>query len=408
MIGSLIYIAKDYAVRKEAKQPRDWKPGIPRTIADFVGKKTRPIKDKMAPGHSPCASCKLLRRRCAKDCNFAPYFPYDDPHKFDVIHKVLNASNVGKMLQVDNQNSRSMLELVIKEGKDGDIIKEDESSPEELRGDSSADEDEFLLEKWLSFSQGLRNANHIQTLNLADNYGRFVYEDNLISWRYLESKKALITAPSTTPISTAFFSNNILAVGKNHARNGELIDITMRKRYIREPIWYLDSGCSRSMTGVKSYLHKYVEKPGPKVVFGDNSSCITEGYGSINCGVLRRNDVYVLDMSSLSQNGACFFDKAFESVNWLWHKRLSHLNFKNINKPAIQNKVLGLPSLVYSKDEPFKQIRTDNGTEFRNSELDSFCDEKGISHNFFSPYTSEQNGVAEKNNRTLFEAAKKH
>ncbi|GJV06637.1 hypothetical protein Tco_1344293 [Tanacetum coccineum] len=59
---------------------------------------------------------------------------------------------------------------------------------------------------------------------------------------------------------------------------------TLKERYIREPILYLDSGCSSSMTGVKSYLHKYVEQPGPKVVFGDNSSCITEGYGSINCG----------------------------------------------------------------------------------------------------------------------------
>nr|GEU85605.1 retrovirus-related Pol polyprotein from transposon TNT 1-94 [Tanacetum cinerariifolium] len=44
----------------------------------------------------------------------------------------------------------------------------------------------------------------------------------------------------------------------------------------QEPIWYMDSGCSRSMTGVKSYLYKYVEQPGPKVVFGDNSSCIIE------------------------------------------------------------------------------------------------------------------------------------
>ncbi|GJT21921.1 retrovirus-related pol polyprotein from transposon TNT 1-94 [Tanacetum coccineum] len=44
------------------------------------------------------------------------------------------------------------------------------------------------------------------------------------------------------------------------------------------------SGCSRSITSVKSYLHKYVEKPSPKVVFGDNSSCITEGYGLINYG----------------------------------------------------------------------------------------------------------------------------
>ncbi|GJX17612.1 retrovirus-related pol polyprotein from transposon TNT 1-94 [Tanacetum coccineum] len=300
-------------------------------------------------------------------------------------------------------------------------------------------------------------------------------------------------------------------------------------RHIREPIWYLDSGCSRSMTRVKSYLHKYVEQPGPKVVFGDNSSYITKGYGSINYGVIvftkvafinvlkynlisisqlcdakyivqfndkqgtifnankeivliapRRNVVYVLDMSSLSPNEACFFAKASESVNWLWYKRLSHINFKNINKLAKQNKVLGLPSLVYSKDKPcttcekgkhhrasfktkqnfsirkclhllymdlfgpvspmsinhekytlvivdeysrytwvhflrkksqapeiimsfirmvenqndvqVKQIRTDNGIEFRNHELESFCDEKGNSHNFSSPYTPEQNG----------------
>nr|GEU42042.1 putative reverse transcriptase domain, ribonuclease H-like domain, aspartic peptidase domain protein [Tanacetum cinerariifolium] len=78
--------------------------------------------------------------------------------------------------------------------------------------------------------------------------------------------------------------NDELAAGKNDARNGEWIDITMRKRRIRESIWYLDSGCSRSMTDVKSYLYKYVEQQDPKVVFGDNSSCSTDGYGSINCG----------------------------------------------------------------------------------------------------------------------------
>ncbi|KAL3524011.1 hypothetical protein ACH5RR_016845 [Cinchona calisaya] len=50
-------------------------------------------------GHSPCASCKLLRRRCAKDCPFAPYFPADDPHKFAIVHKVFGASNISKMLQ---------------------------------------------------------------------------------------------------------------------------------------------------------------------------------------------------------------------------------------------------------------------------------------------------------------------
>nr|GEV38831.1 retrovirus-related Pol polyprotein from transposon TNT 1-94 [Tanacetum cinerariifolium] len=55
---------------------------------------------------------------------------------------------------------------------------------------------------------------------------------------------------------------------------------------IRKPIWYLDSRCLRHMTGVKSHLHKYKEQPGPKVVFGDDSTCTTEGYGSIKCNGL--------------------------------------------------------------------------------------------------------------------------
>ncbi|KAL2609288.1 hypothetical protein R1flu_027861 [Riccia fluitans] len=50
-------------------------------------------------GMSPCAACKLLRRRCAKDCVFAPYFPPDEPQKFANVHKVFGASNVNKMLQ---------------------------------------------------------------------------------------------------------------------------------------------------------------------------------------------------------------------------------------------------------------------------------------------------------------------
>nr|GEX78685.1 retrovirus-related Pol polyprotein from transposon TNT 1-94 [Tanacetum cinerariifolium] len=50
-------------------------------------------------------------------------------------------------------------------------------------------------EKWLTFSQGLRNANHTQTLDLANIYGGFVYEDNLIQRMYFDTQKALITIP---------------------------------------------------------------------------------------------------------------------------------------------------------------------------------------------------------------------
>ncbi|GKF98031.1 hypothetical protein Tco_0293852, partial [Tanacetum coccineum] len=37
------------------------------------------------------------------------------------------------------------------------------------------------------------------------------------------------------------------------------------------------------MTGVKQYLHRYSKEPGTKMVFGDDSSGDTEGYGSVNC-----------------------------------------------------------------------------------------------------------------------------
>ncbi|KAK8648728.1 hypothetical protein V6N13_129471 [Hibiscus sabdariffa] len=56
---------------------------------------------------SPCAACKLLRRRCAPDCIFAPYFPADEPQKFASVHKVFGASNVNKMLQELPEHNRS-------------------------------------------------------------------------------------------------------------------------------------------------------------------------------------------------------------------------------------------------------------------------------------------------------------
>ncbi|GKD67012.1 retrovirus-related pol polyprotein from transposon TNT 1-94 [Tanacetum coccineum] len=62
--------------------------------------------------------------------------------------------------------------------------------------------------------------------------------------------------------------------------------------------------------------------------------------------------IYVIDMSSYnSESNACFYAKASPSVNWLWRKRLSHLNFKNINNIAKHNLVSGLPSLTFSKDK---------------------------------------------------------
>ncbi|KAG0516712.1 hypothetical protein BDA96_09G027400 [Sorghum bicolor] len=48
---------------------------------------------------SPCAACKILRRRCVDRCVLAPYFPPTEPHKFATAHRVFGASNIIKLLQ---------------------------------------------------------------------------------------------------------------------------------------------------------------------------------------------------------------------------------------------------------------------------------------------------------------------
>ncbi|CBI29565.3 unnamed protein product, partial [Vitis vinifera] len=60
----------------------------------------------MSSSNSPCAACKLLRRKCTQECVFAPYFPPDQPQKFANVHKVFGASNVSKLLNELNAAHR--------------------------------------------------------------------------------------------------------------------------------------------------------------------------------------------------------------------------------------------------------------------------------------------------------------
>ncbi|XP_038991355.1 LOB domain-containing protein 15-like [Hibiscus syriacus] len=56
---------------------------------------------------TPCAACKLLRRKCAEECSFSPYFSPREPHKFAAVHKVFGASNVSKMLMEVPESQRA-------------------------------------------------------------------------------------------------------------------------------------------------------------------------------------------------------------------------------------------------------------------------------------------------------------
>ena len=55
---------------------------------------------------------------------------------------------------------------------------------------------------------------------------------------------------------------------------------------------------------------------------------------------------------------------------------------------------------------PVRKIMSDNGIEFKNAILNEFCTDKGISHQYSAPRTPQQNGVVERKNKTLVEAAR--
>jgi transposase InsO family protein len=57
-------------------------------------------------------------------------------------------------------------------------------------------------------------------------------------------------------------------------------------------------------------------------------------------------------------------------------------------------------------DAKVKRIRSDNGTEFKNTQVEDDLDEEGIKHEFLPPYTPQQNGVTERKNRILIEMAR--
>ncbi|GJY67490.1 putative ribonuclease H-like domain-containing protein [Tanacetum coccineum] len=313
-----------------------------------------------------------------------------------------------------------------------------------------------------------------------------------------------------------------------------------------------DSGCSGHMTGNRAHLEDYQElsKVG-SVTFGGSKGSIS-GKGTIRLGNLvfddvafvkelghfnlfsisqicdkklnvlftekecfvvssdfkmpdenqvllkvpRQHNMYTFDMKNVdsSKGYTCLLAKASSDEAKLWHRRLGHLNFKNLNKLVKGNLVRGLPSKSFKNDhtcvacqkgkqhkasckakidryvthplhtlhmdlfgptsvrsinhasyclvitddcsrfcwvfflakkdetsdilktfirqienqlnQKVKIIRSDNGTEFKNRVMLEFCGEKGIKQEFSNARTPQQNGVAERMNRTLIEAAR--
>ncbi|GJS24441.1 putative ribonuclease H-like domain-containing protein [Tanacetum coccineum] len=126
-----------------------------------------------------------------------------------------------------------------------------------------------------------------------------------------------------------------------------------------------------------------------------------QGIKESNCSGMLKH--MIMDMSYLTDyeeidggyvalKGTLQMRKVQENVHLNW-MRLVH--FKSF--------ITGIENLV---DHKVKVIRCDNGTEFKNREMNQFCEMKGILRQFSVARTPQQNRVAERRNRTLIEAAR--
>ncbi|GKD93027.1 putative ribonuclease H-like domain-containing protein, partial [Tanacetum coccineum] len=76
---------------------------------------------------------------------------------------------------------------------------------------------------------------------------------------------------------------------------------------------------------------------------------------------------------------------------------------KDETSGILKSFITGIENLV---DHKVKVIRCDNETEFKNKEMNQFCEKKGILRQFSVARTPQKNEVAERRNRTLIEAAR--
>nr|GEZ17233.1 ribonuclease H-like domain-containing protein [Tanacetum cinerariifolium] len=97
-----------------------------------------------------------------------------------------------------------------------------------------------------------------------------------------------------------------------------------------------NSGCSRNMTGNKSFLTEYQEIDGGFVAFGGSHKgdfkLLDES--QVLLKVPRQNNMYSFDLKNVVLTGdlTCLFAKAIIDESNLWHRRLGHINFKTLNK----------------------------------------------------------------------------
>ncbi|GJS90254.1 retrovirus-related pol polyprotein from transposon TNT 1-94 [Tanacetum coccineum] len=176
---------------------------------------------------------------------------------------------------------------------------------------------------------------------------------------------------------------------------------TKKPKIVQLILFIVDSGCTKHMTGNLTLLCNFVEKYLGTVRFGNDQFAPILGYGDLVQGNIMINRVYYVEglnhnlfsvgqfcdadlevafrkstcfvrdlqgndlltgnrgsdlytislQETTSSTPICLMAKASPTQAWLWHRRLSHLNFDYINLLSKKDVVIGLPKLKYVKDQ---------------------------------------------------------
>ncbi|GKE63719.1 ribonuclease H-like domain-containing protein, partial [Tanacetum coccineum] len=111
----------------------------------------------------------------------------------------------------------------------------------------------------------------------------------------------------------------------------------------------------------------------------------------------KNDNMYSFDLKNVfpTKGLTCLFANATNDESKMWHRRLGHINLKTINKLVKGNFVRGLPSKIFEKDHSC--VACQKGKQHKAT---------WIKREFYNARTPQQNGVAERKNRTLIEAAR--
>ncbi|GJS39746.1 putative ribonuclease H-like domain-containing protein [Tanacetum coccineum] len=259
--------------------------------------------------------------------------------------------------------------------------------------------------------------------------------------RHMTGNKALLT--DYQDIYGGFVAfGRITGIGKIRTNKIDFKDVFFVKE-LKFNLFFVSQICDKKNSVLFTETECLVLSPDFKLI--DESQVLLR--------VPRQNNMYSFDLKNVvpSRDLTCLFAKATIDESKLWHRRLGHVNFKTMNKLVKGNLVRGLPSktfendhtcvacqkgkqhkascktkLVSSINQPLQMLHMDlfGPTYVRSINHKAYClvatksetsrilkkfiteIENQLNHKVKVIRTPQQNGVAERKNRTLIEAAR--